>query len=706
MRLGRATFTVVAVAGAVSLVAAAAIAIAYDAGAGSLVWVFAGPAPFYVAGLFAYWRRPDHASTRWLLCLGTTYSLSILAEYCFNVAVAHDAPALWALNLVYLWAELFSTVAGVGFIGLFPVGRAEHAYERWILRTLIVAAALLPLLLALSRASLTVNRYTFPEFPTVVSPLYIPLLAPAGPVAKSAYDASVLLVFCTIVFMLVQRYRHATETERRQIQWLMLGTLFGVGGLLAWILPPSVTSAPGTLARAIFLAVTVLGTAGLIACILIGLLRAGLLDISRILLKSFVYGTLWLVIALGYAGVAAAPGLAASERLSVGVAVLLTIVAAMLFQPARRRLEGLAGRWVFGVRESRYDVVTRFGAALEETGSLDDLLPHLAETARRGLGLHWARVRLDPTERHTPLPYGFSGIDVETIAEAEVVVPLVHAGMKVGDIECGPKIDGAFADEDGQLLRNLARQAAAAVHNLRLSAELALRLDEIRLQAAELGASRARVVQAQDAERRRLQRDLHDGAQQAVVALSAKLAMARNQLRRGDERASATLLELHEDVLGLLHQLRELAHSIRPAVLSDRGLLDAVEAQASRLPLPVVIDAEPSLRGVRFPGPIEDALWYGIAEALTNALKHADARRVVVALARRDGHLVAEVRDDGGGFEPTASVGFGLAGLADRIAVLSGRFSVDSTLGVGTRVRIELPLHENSGRAGGGVTGV
>jgi hypothetical protein len=118
----------------------------------------------------------------------------------------------------------------------------------------------------------------------------------------------------------------------------------------------------------------------MIACILIGLLRAGLLDISRILVKSLVYGTLWLVIALGYAGTAAVLGLAASQRLPVGVAVLLTIVAAMLFQPARRSLERLAGRWVVGVRESRYDVLTCFGAALEETGGLDDLLPHLAET--------------------------------------------------------------------------------------------------------------------------------------------------------------------------------------------------------------------------------------------------------------------------------------------------------------------------------------
>jgi signal transduction histidine kinase len=565
MRLGRATMTVVAAAGAVSLVAAAFIAVVYGSETGGVGWLLFGPTPFYAAGLFAYWRRPDHASTRWLLTMGAGYSVSILAEYGLSAAIVHGWPGSWAIDLGYLWAGQFAGVAFLGFIGLFPVGRTEHAYEKWILRVVIVEATVLPVALTLSRPSLTADRYTFPDFPVLDSPLYIPLLSPVGPIVRAVYDASLALWFIAIVAMLARRYRHAQEEHRRQIQWLVLGTAFGVLGVVAWILPPFREYAPGSIAAALYVTLLVVGNAGMIACILIGLLRAGLLDISRILVKSLVYGTLWLVIALGYAGTAAVLGLAASQRLPVGIAVLLTIVAAMLFQPARRSLERLAGRWVFGVRESRYEVLTRFGAALEETGGLDDLLPHLAETARRGLGLRWARVRLDPSDNDTPFPEGFSGIDPDSTAEAEVVVPLVHAGTKVGDIECGPKIEGAFLDEDRQLLHNLARQAAAAVRNLRLTAELAQRLDDIRRQAGELSASRARVVQAQDAERRRLQRDLHDGAQQAVVALSAKLAMARNQLRRGDERATGTLLELHDDVLGLLHQLRELAHSIRPS---------------------------------------------------------------------------------------------------------------------------------------------
>jgi signal transduction histidine kinase len=120
--------------------------------------------------------------------------------------------------------------------------------------------------------------------------------------------------------------------------------------------------------------------------------------------------------------------------------------------------------------------------------------------------------------------------------------------------------------------------------------------------------------------------------------------LARNQLRRGDERAGVTLADLQADIDRLLDQLRDLAHSIRPSVLSDRGLLEAVEAQAGRLPVPVVVRASPTLRGARFPPAIEDAAWFGIAEGLTNALKHARADRVEVGLSRRDGLLEVEIR--------------------------------------------------------------
>ena len=142
----------------------------------------------------------------------------------------------------------------------------------------------------------------------------------------------------------------------------------------------------------------------------------------------------------------------------------------------------------------------------------------------------------------------------------------------------------------------------------------------------------------------------------------------------------------------MLVQLREFAHAIHPPVLVDQGLLEAIEAQAARLPLEVVIEADPALRGVRYPQHIEAASWYLVSEALTNAVKHAQAQRVIVALSQPNGRLAVEVRDDGRGFDPSSPRGLGLTGLADRIAIVDGTVRVDSAPGRGTALRADIPL--------------
>ena len=330
--------------------------------------------------------------------------------------------------------------------------------------------------------------------------------------------------------------------------------------------------------------------------------------------------------------------------MSAGAAILLASTVVLVAQPSQRRLERFADRWAFGARLDGYEVLARFGAMLENAPGTEDMLTKLADAIRQSLQLQWSRVRLDivaPSGGRELV--GSAGIEASDLPPPELVVPLTHGGEAVGAIECGPRRDGPLLDEDRRLLAHLASQAAAAVHNLHLSAQLAARLGVIREQAAELAASRERIVRAQDAERQRIQRDLHDGFQQDLVVLTAKLALAREQLRRGDERGDQALDELQRDLGTALAHLREFAHSIHPPVLADQGLLEAIEAQASRLPLEVVIEADPGLRGVRYPKHIEAATWYVVAEALTNAVKHARASQVVVGarpaerIARRRG---------------------------------------------------------------------
>jgi signal transduction histidine kinase len=234
----------------------------------------------------------------------------------------------------------------------------------------------------------------------------------------------------------------------------------------------------------------------------------------------------------------------------------------------------------------------------------------------------------------------------------------------------------------GLLRTRLSEADVVAEENVRLDAELQARLDDLR-------ESRARIVQEGDAARRKLERDLHDGAQQRLVGLALDLRLARERLDDDPQAAGAMLDEASAELARATDELREFARGIHPAVLSDRGLAAAVESLANRAPLPVEIDA--SLEG-RLPEPVEAAAYFVVSEALTNVVRHSNADRAEVGITRDNGHLVVEVRDDGsGGADPTGS---GLRGLTDRVAALDGSLRVDDPASGGTVVRADIPLRE------------
>ena len=238
--------------------------------------------------------------------------------------------------------------------------------------------------------------------------------------------------------------------------------------------------------------------------------------------------------------------------------------------------------------------------------------------------------------------------------------------------------DPSLADEP-QLVRAAGAAAALALENQRLAAELRARIEDLR-------ASRARLVTAGDTERRRLERNLHDGAQARMIGLAAKLGLARS--RAGENRELAALLEESRvELMASLDELRAVARGLHPAVLTDRGLDAAVRGLAFRAPLPVEVadDAPDDL-----PPPVATALYYVVAEALTNVAKYAAASRATVAVRREGGDAVAEVADDGAGGADAAG-GSGLQGLSDRVAALDGRLEVTSPPGRGTVLRARIP---------------
>lgn len=266
-------------------------------------------------------------------------------------------------------------------------------------------------------------------------------------------------------------------------------------------------------------------------------------------------------------------------------------------------------------------------------------------------------------------------------------MPLVHGQDVVGAIDCGAKAEGRYSAADQELLATLGRQAALAIRNSQLTTELSHRFDE-------LAESRARLVHAEAAGRRQLERDIHDGVQQELVAVLARLGLARNQLRRDKDLAETTLKDVLSDGRRALESLQELVRGIHPPILTDRGLLDAVRERAARLPIAAEVSSDGLPPDARFGPDIEGAAYFFVCEALGNVLKHASATRAVVCLQSVAGHLRVEVRDDGKGFAVQTAAQSGLGGLRDRIEALGGRMEISSAAGQGTIVSAWLPAGE------------
>jgi signal transduction histidine kinase len=659
-----------AVALVVGLVTAVATGRAATAG-----WMLIGPGPYYAAGLVVALRRPDRPAGLWCLLTGTAFLVSV----CLG-DVLLPLTGGWPVALARQWAEYAAVVATIGLLGWFPGGRPRHATERRVVRAAAGTAVVLPILYALTHPLMAPGVYPNPEAPRVPSPVHLPALEAAAPVVGLLH-ASTLGWPLIGLGLLALRHRRIPPDERRRVRLLLLGMSVAIVLFAALVVTGSVVDDPTERLLTVLLWPLVLATT--LGTMVIALVHDGAFQAP--LRRSLLYRVLWALIAAAYVAAAAALGVLAAGYLSAGAAILLAAAAALLFQPLQRRLEQIADRWVFGARLDGYRVLARFGRALESAPRSADLLAEMAEAVRDGLGLTWVRVRLDLTDAGQ----GCAGTEP---GEPALVVPLADAGAPLGRIECGPRRDGPLLDDDRRLLQHLAGQAATAVRNLHLTAELSSRLTVIREQAADLAASRARIVTAQDAERRRIQRDLHDGVQQEIVVVAAKLAMARQRLRRGDPGPDTLLAEVQHDVTGLLNQVREFAHAIHPPVLADQGLLEAIEARAARLPLGVIIEADAGLRGVHYPQNIETTAWYVLSEALTNVVKHAGARQVRVRLGRPGGRLTLEVRDDGAGFDPSRTGRHGLAGLADRVATVDGTLLVESVPGCGTTLRAEIPI--------------
>lgn len=652
---------------------------------GHYFWMLGVVAPLYVVAVWLVRLRPEHPQAQRMLLAATGFTAGAALEaFAASAGDPRDWSWAWLLNLLHLETSMLATSASGALMASYPDGRVERRWHRVAVRV-IWWQMTLPLLVHLSSPDVALSPYLFDHRPgtssvRLESPLFVPALEPVGPVLEAVLTAwaAALLGVVVLLARLVRADAATRHRMRLLLVWLAVVVPVTVGYVVLQALGVPSTSMAYLVVESLTIPVVLMVPVSIV----VGVLRHQLFDIDVAVHRSLLYGAVVAVIALVYVVLASAPGLALGDAVPVQLAVVLTVVVALLTQPLRRRLETLADRWAYGERVNRYQLLSSFGAGLEKTVDLAELLPRLASTVRAGLRAEWVRVSLvgDRPEVWLEEPRGTAGVPE---GEPALVQELRHGEELVGVIECGPRLEGSYDDADRQLVATLSRQAATAIANVRLAARQREQLDE-------LARSRARIVAVQDEERRRLERDIHDGVQQEVVALIAKLRLARNRLGRG-EPPDELLAELQSDAGELLVDLRELAHGIHPPVLSDGGLVAAVEARASRLPLAVAVRSDEGMRGRRFDPDVEAAAYYVVCEALTNVLKHAHVEEAEVDLGAVDGHLTLRVHDGGPGTAVVNGHGHGLTNLRDRVEALGGEMRVDSRAGAGTAVAVDLP---------------
>ncbi|HEX7262668.1 MAG TPA: sensor histidine kinase [Candidatus Dormibacteraeota bacterium] len=627
---------------------------------------------YYVTGAGTFLLATDNRAARRLLAASSLALVAFAVAYALAVGASADFAVVLFLQ-TFSWTIPCTELA---LFAVFPDGAYQRMYERRVVISAVVIAVTLQAFQLAGSESLTTHQFVQGVL-RAPNPFFVAQLRSLGPTAATLLDAFQYSIAVAIALLFL-RYRRFGPQQRRQIRGAVVGVavIYGLVNLMFLV----GTSTGNTFVDGLIFF-------GLVALIpvppAIGILNPRWLDIDLVIRRSIIYGVLWLLIAAAYVGVATAVGIAIGQRVPLQLAILLTIAATLFFQPARHWLERLGDRLVFGRRLGGYQLISQLGAGLESSTAAKDVAGTVAAVLQTGLGARWVRVDLN---RPQPTMVALAGTEPDDGAVAALTAPLVHATQVVGRIECGPKLEGTYLPADQELLTTLGRQAALSIRNSELTAELSDRLEE-------LAASRMRLVQADDVARRRLERDLHDGVQQQLVGLLARLGLARNQLRRDPELAGATLRDASLDAQRALENVQELARGIHPAILTDRGLVEAVRERATRMTIPVDVRTDGVLPGTRFTPDLEAAAYFFVSEALANVLKHAQANRVDIRFVNDHARLVVEVEDDGRGFDPGHAKSSGLRGLQDRIDALGGRLELRSRPGKGTVLLMDLPMH-------------
>jgi signal transduction histidine kinase len=628
-----------------------------------------------VVGLVLASQRPGNRIGWLFLAAGLALGLnSFSAEYGLRALVVAPGSlpagraAVWLAN--WIWVVPFAMFALV--LLLFPTGRPRS--RPWQVAAWFVGGAF-----TLATADQLVDavrlwRDPFRTFALSYNP----------PDVTAAYSLMVAALVVSAAAVVV-RFARSEGEERLQLKWFMAAGVLLVATLIPWFLTDLLFT--GLLTNVAFLCLWV--------AVAIAIMKYRLYGIDFVISKAVLYGSLAVFITAVYAAVVVGVGALAGNQRSPLLAALAAAVVAVAFQPVRQWAERLANRVVYGRRATPYQVLSDFAHRIGGTYASEDVLSQMAHLMAAGTGAEqvvvWLRVddELRPEASSDGRPHAAplsldrlavdgpaaSGQQLPSLPDADVSVPVVHQGALLGAISIRMPRDEALRPAGEQLVSDVASQAGLVLSNAGL--------------IEDLRASRQRLVTAQDETRRRLERNIHDGAQQDLVALAIRLRLAGTTVENLAEARQA-FGELQTEASEALENLRDLAHGIYPPVLADLGLAAALNAQAAKSLVPVTVDAD----GIgRFPQDTEAAVYFCCLEALQNIAKYAHATQARVWVRAHDGTLDFRVSDDGTGYDTRRTpMGSGQRNMADRLAALGGQLEVRSAPGQGTTITAHLPV--------------
>jgi signal transduction histidine kinase len=645
-----------------------------------------------ILGVLIAARQPRNPIGWLLLAIAVAGAISLLAYFvAIRGLLSGASPRSWVAWTAWVFTNTGTLIVIllVFVILLFPNGRLLPGPRwRWTAWAMFVVAveAVASSMIALTPIQLS------PRLPSLLNPLAVPALDGLTNSNSLLTGVLFLLMFVILVVAVVVRFRRSRDVERSQLRWFAYVSAAAVGLLLLSFPLGAVNPGLGNLLGLGFgvgLSVLLPATIGL------AVMRHGLYDIDVFISRTIVYGSLAVFITAVYVGIAVGIGtlVGSGGKPNLGLSILATAIVAVGFQPVRERIQRVANRLVYGKRATPYEVLSQFSERVAESYASDDVLPRMARVLAEGTNADLAEVWLRsgdsvqraavfPLQPSVPAAVHFNGAAEVSIPAADRSVEVRHQEEVLGALTVTKRRGESLTPIEIKLMDDLAHQAGLVLKNVGLTADLQARLDDLR-------ASRQRLVAAQDDERRRLERNLHDGAQQHLVAIKVKLGLVEMLATRDPEKAKATLVALKHDADEALETLRDLARGIYPPLLADKGLAVALQSQAGKATLPVRVDAD----GVgRYSQETEAAVYFCTLEALQNVQKYAQASSATVRLREEGAQLTVEVSDDGRGFDVTATTrGAGLTNMEDRLDALGGTLQIQSSPSRGTTLRATVP---------------